>query len=291
MTCSQDSQDGLVLCEGDPSQWMVAITRVTMERILKCGYDTPGDMIALWMFYAYTCRWQKTNRVRATVSYVSKGLGWGEVKTRRVKQALRDLGLISDVRVVENGKVDAWYVQVFFLAKASTPLASQEEDHPVKNPQGGTSTVWKSDTQILKDSKSKCSRTLNGNACEAPDGESDTNSSKSTTTETEPIPPSPARPPSQWCPTPLQRQINSWYNRRDSTPWSQKEMKALKAIPEPDDEDLILLAEYVRHSPYRRRDILTLLNNWTGEIDRARGWAQEQTVTTSDSNPLYRSML
>lgn len=96
---------------------------------------------------------------------------------------------------------------------------------------------------------------------------------------------------SEWCPTPLQRQINSWYNRRDSTPWSQKEMKALKAIPEPDDEDLILLTEYVRHSPYRRRDILTLLNNWTGEIDRARGWAQEQTVATSDSNPLYRSML
>lgn len=96
---------------------------------------------------------------------------------------------------------------------------------------------------------------------------------------------------SEWTPTALQKQINSWYNRRDSTPWSPKEMKALKAIPEPDDEDLALLAEYTQHSPYRRRDILTLLNNWTGEIDRARGWAQEQgPANTSNKNPLYGDM-
>lgn len=82
---------------------------------------------------------------------------------------------------------------------------------------------------------------------------------------------------SDWTPSELQLKINSWYSRRSSTPWSPKEVKALKAIPEPDPEDLTLLETYTLNSPYRRRDILTLLNNWQGEIDRARQWASEQS--------------
>jgi hypothetical protein len=96
---------------------------------------------------------------------------------------------------------------------------------------------------------------------------------------------------SEWEPSALQSRINSWYNRRDTTPWSPKELKALKSIPEPEEEELTLLAEYTMNSPYRRRDILTLLNNWQGELDRARRWESEAVVPTGDSNPLYPSML
>lgn len=96
---------------------------------------------------------------------------------------------------------------------------------------------------------------------------------------------------SEWKPSSLQSRINSWYNRRDTTPWSQKELKALKAIPEPEEDDLTLLESYTTNSPYRRRDILTLLNNWQGELDRARRWESEAPVTNADANPLYPSML
>lgn len=71
--------------------------------------------------------------------------------------------------------------------------------------------------------------------------------------------------------------INRWYGRRITTKWSQKEQKALKAVLEmhTTDEDFALLDRYYsatipQGSDYRRRDVVTLLNNWAGEIDRAR---------------------
>lgn len=71
----------------------------------------------------------------------------------------------------------------------------------------------------------------------------------------------------------LKERIGSWFNRRLSTPWSEKEIKALKAVIKlktpPEDMDL-LERRYRSNDPYLRREIITLLNNWNGEIDKAR---------------------
>ncbi len=72
----------------------------------------------------------------------------------------------------------------------------------------------------------------------------------------------------------LKERISVWFKRRPTTPWSSKEIKALKDVIKlgtpPEDIDL-LERRYMSGDQYLRREIITLLNNWNGEIDRARG--------------------
>ena len=74
--------------------------------------------------------------------------------------------------------------------------------------------------------------------------------------------------------TAVKLEIGSWFRRRPETEWSQKEVKALKALIPIDEDDMSLLrARYSGPAPskFRRQEILTLLNNWRGECDRQRG--------------------
>lgn len=67
--------------------------------------------------------------------------------------------------------------------------------------------------------------------------------------------------------------IGSWFNRRPTTTWHPKEVKALKVVLRsgPTDEEWDLMeTRYRSGNQFLRRDILTLLNNWNGELDRAR---------------------
>ena len=61
--------------------------------------------------------------------------------------------------------------------------------------------------------------------------------------------------------------------RRPGTHWSSKEIKALKEIFDfnTPEEDLVALeARYKSDDKYLRRELMTLLNNWNGEIDKSR---------------------
>ena len=81
--------------------------------------------------------------------------------------------------------------------------------------------------------------------------------------------------------------IGGWFKRRETTVWSPKEIKALKEVlalkTSPEDIDA-LEARYLSGNPYLRRDILTLLNNWNTEIDRAK---QPQSFHTNSANNRY----
>jgi len=85
------------------------------------------------------------------------------------------------------------------------------------------------------------------------------------------IPPNPQK--GEWIPDETQKRLGKLFNRRESTRWSTKEIKALKSL-EVIEEDLLLIESYYSPSgsKYKRRDLITLLNNWTGEVDRARNW-------------------
>lgn len=71
----------------------------------------------------------------------------------------------------------------------------------------------------------------------------------------------------------LRLRIGSWFNRRPTTQWSEQEVRALRKVLKlntpPDDIDL-LEKRYLAKAPFIRREIATLLNNWNGEIDKAR---------------------
>jgi uncharacterized protein YdaU (DUF1376 family) len=67
--------------------------------------------------------------------------------------------------------------------------------------------------------------------------------------------------------------VGAMIRRRPSTHWSSKEIKALKEIFDfnTPEEDLVALeARYQSDDKYLRRELMTLLNNWNGEIDKSR---------------------
>lgn len=136
------------LIEDDASAWQVGITRETIQRILQHPDKKAdsGDMIALWMFYAYTARWQNVSQPRATTGYTAKGLRWTAARVIKAKAGLKSLGLVLDaVRKDALGRIVGWYVRVLHLAKVVSV-------HPHDFPQGG-------------ESRDKCSRSLiKGNA-------------------------------------------------------------------------------------------------------------------------------
>lgn len=76
--------------------------------------------------------------------------------------------------------------------------------------------------------------------------------------------------------SPQALRIAALFRRRPTTPWSAKEVKAYKAIGKIDPEDLELVCRYTEAERQKgengrhRRDLATFLNNFTGELDRAR---------------------
>ena len=82
----------------------------------------------------------------------------------------------------------------------------------------------------------------------------------------------------------LRSRINKWFRRREGTEWQASELKALRSVVKlntPESDLQLLDARYELKNKYRRKDILTLLNNWNTEIDRCKSGdddSQQQTL-------------
>jgi len=85
--------------------------------------------------------------------------------------------------------------------------------------------------------------------------------------------------------TPDMEQIGTWFKRRPGTLWSVAEAEALADIQCAPDEvgaiERYYKAAIPKEQDYRRRDLLTMLNNWQGELDRARRWESENGRTAT----------
>jgi hypothetical protein len=117
------------------------------------------------------------------------------------------------------------------------------------------------------------------------------NSDTDSDSETETLLPSkggqaPAESPDAQKPDPvksaLQLRAESLLKRRASTPFSPKELaawkRALPAIQATTEEDWAYLEAYYalpQADTFSRKSIERLLNNWSGEIDRARGYRRK----------------
>lgn len=69
--------------------------------------------------------------------------------------------------------------------------------------------------------------------------------------------------------------LDKLFSRRNTTAWSEDELKWLRRIePIPEDEleavERYYTASHPPDSDYRRRDLVRLLRHWNGEVDRAR---------------------
>jgi hypothetical protein len=84
--------------------------------------------------------------------------------------------------------------------------------------------------------------------------------------------------------------LHRLFNRRPTKQWDAKETKALPVILDTTEEEWICLEAYYRH-PFtndfnpRRRDLITLLNNWNGEIDRACQFCSETSSSETVESP------
>ena len=88
------------------------------------------------------------------------------------------------------------------------------------------------------------------------------------------------------------QRIATLFNRRLTTPWSVSEIKAFRALGVIEDSDLETVEKYYAaerakgDNGFHRRALETFLNNWRGELDKARefssktpkGWAQDARI-------------
>lgn len=90
----------------------------TYERFMSMGRGWP-DAWALYCYYYYTARKQKTNQIKATNPYCENGLNWRHERLIRVKKTLIQAGFIETIsRRNEKGEVVGHYVKVNGIPKA-----------------------------------------------------------------------------------------------------------------------------------------------------------------------------
>ena len=116
---------------------LVILSKQTIDLFLKQKNAT--DCIALYIFYYYTAKWQKTNQVKCTTAYAAKGLNKSMPWVRKTKKVLIGLGLIEDVQIRgDMNKISSWYVKINYIWKTETITARIEaKNHPIENQQCG----------------------------------------------------------------------------------------------------------------------------------------------------------
>lgn len=121
----------------DVSQEPIVISKITSDILLK--QKNPSDLMALYWFYYYTAKWQKSNNAKSTTSYTAKGLKWGEDKVRQVKKQLIQLELIEDIREKrgKNGKFGKCYIYVKFIWWDKDKINNFNKTHPCSLPESG----------------------------------------------------------------------------------------------------------------------------------------------------------
>jgi len=94
--------------------FVVLTTTATLHNLFS--YKNGADAVALYLFYYYTAKWQKTNQIKATTEYVMRGLKWGRDRVRGAKRILTETGLVEDIaKKDEKGKITGWFIKINFI--------------------------------------------------------------------------------------------------------------------------------------------------------------------------------
>lgn len=123
---------------------IIILSKQTIDIMLK--EKNPSDLIGLYCFYYYTAKWQKTNIIKCSTSYVQKGLAWSKDRVIKSKKVLQKMKLIETrVRKNKEGQVTGWYIKINYIWKKES-IRNQR----VAQPEGGLShRVENPDTNAL----------------------------------------------------------------------------------------------------------------------------------------------
>lgn len=92
----------------------IVLSKYVLDLLLS--QPKSGHLIALYCFYYYTAKWQKTNQPKATTEYVAQGLDCTVEFVRKYKAALVTLKLIEDFqRKDESGKITGHFIKINFI--------------------------------------------------------------------------------------------------------------------------------------------------------------------------------
>ena len=86
------------------------------------------------------------------------------------------------------------------------------------------------------------------------------------------------------------------FGRRATTPWNDREKSTFRKLGEIDPGDLELIEEYYQaerskgDKGWHRRNLATFLNNFQGEVDRAKAWKQKAPILIEVS-PLTKQQI
>ena len=132
---------------------LLILNKVTIDTLFKL--EDCSECIALYMFYYKTAKWQRTNIIKANDMYVIKSLKWGKEKLYKIKNTLREHGLINIIQRRKDGKIEGWYIEVAYIVSQKSLediKIKVEKCNNSNNPQ--TSTVEKSNSpqnqQVVK---------------------------------------------------------------------------------------------------------------------------------------------
>jgi hypothetical protein len=101
----------------DVSETLIILPKHVLDSILRIEHA--GDVIAVYTFYYYTAKWQRTNQIKATNIYCQTGLGMGEDRFMRSKKALIKLGLIEKIKITSQVN-RGWYIKLNYISKRNT---------------------------------------------------------------------------------------------------------------------------------------------------------------------------
>ncbi|GEM_PF-5432570 len=80
-----------------------------------------AKLLCLYCFYLKTASIQKTNQIKCTTFFVTKGLKWNKDTVNKYKKKLIELGLIENIkRKNPKGKIEGWYIKVNYIWKSQT---------------------------------------------------------------------------------------------------------------------------------------------------------------------------
>ena len=93
---------------------LLILPRYTIDQLFSL--EEPSDVVALYIFYYKTAKWQKTSKIKANNTYIMKSLKWGEHKVNKNKKILKELGLVEDIVDRESNKIKGHYIQIKYIS-------------------------------------------------------------------------------------------------------------------------------------------------------------------------------
>lgn len=87
------------------------VMRISKEDFLKMReHKNFPNVLALYTFYQYQAMRQQSNKIRATVNFCAKSLGWAPDNIRWIKKTLVADGLIREISSNKSGDGNSYVI-------------------------------------------------------------------------------------------------------------------------------------------------------------------------------------